>query len=296
MLTEVVPPGHHAVHVMLLILHRAKQRRVLQVHHLRYATAGGAEQFALRRGGAGDEVIGSAEVLAQQLRLRGQVHALTVRGEHAVLDVHAGVERLLAHLAQDDGLIGGLLCVTRHEHDPPGVECRVDVVVRAVHIERMLGEGAGTHLQHHGGELAGGMVVLLHRVHDALAAGEVHRAPPGDGEGRGSPLRGMLAFGFGGDLLLPPDVQFTGGERCLIDLPALGGRGDGVEDAAFGDARFHVLRDQLVAAAGDVEAGIPVLAVAGGRRGRGGNRGVGHGGGRRGRQGECLGHPKRAPG
>ena len=42
-LVEIISPGHHAVHVVFLVLHRAKQDRVFQVHHLRHAPALGAE-------------------------------------------------------------------------------------------------------------------------------------------------------------------------------------------------------------------------------------------------------------
>ena len=40
---EIIPPGHHTVHVVFLILHRAKQDRVFQIHHFRHAPALGAE-------------------------------------------------------------------------------------------------------------------------------------------------------------------------------------------------------------------------------------------------------------
>ncbi len=46
-LIEVVAPGDHAVHVMLLILDRAEQDGILEVHHFRHPAALGPEQFAL---------------------------------------------------------------------------------------------------------------------------------------------------------------------------------------------------------------------------------------------------------
>ena len=74
-------------------------------------------------------------------------------------------------------------------------------------------------------------------------------------------LRGVLALGLDGDLLLAPDVELTLGVGLLVDLAALGGRGDGVEDAALGDAGLDVLRDQLVAVAGDPDARVTRLGV-----------------------------------
>ena len=67
-LGEVVAPRNHAVHVVFLILHRAEEDGIGQVHHLGNAAAGGSKEGALRRGGAVDDVVGRAEILADQLR------------------------------------------------------------------------------------------------------------------------------------------------------------------------------------------------------------------------------------
>ncbi len=69
-----------------------------------------------------------------------------------------------------------------------------------MHIERLLGQRAGADLHHHGGELARCVVVLLHRVGDALPGGEVDRALAGHGEGRGTALGGVFAFALDRDL------------------------------------------------------------------------------------------------
>ena len=276
MLVEVIATGDHAVHVMFLILHRSEQHRIHQVDHLRDAAARRPEEFALCRRGARDLLVRRAQVLAQEFGFGGQIHALTVRGEHAVLNVHARIERQFAHFAQDDALIGRLLCVAGHEHDPPHVECGVNVVVTAMHVERVLGQRAGAHLQHHRRELARRVVVLLHRVDESLPRRKVDRASPRDRERRGPALRRVLTFGFGSDLLMAPDIELAGGVRRLIDLAALGGGGDGIKHPALGDARLDVLRDKLIPTAGDVDAGVLVFGVL--RRGSvGRDDGFGHG-------------------
>jgi hypothetical protein len=140
---------------VFLVLHRAEQDGVGEVHHLGNAAAGGSKQNALRLGGAVDDVVGRAEVLADQLRLVLVEGALQVRGEEAVHDVHAGGERELGHAAQDERLVGGLLRVLAEEHDPAGVERAIDVVVAAVDVEGVLGERARAHFEHHGRALAG---------------------------------------------------------------------------------------------------------------------------------------------
>jgi hypothetical protein len=146
-LGEVVAPRHDAVHVVFLILHGAEQDGIGEVHHLGNAAAGGSEENALRLGGAIDDVVGRAEVLADQAGFVLVEGALQVAGEEAVHDVHAGSEREFGDAAENEGLVGGLLRVFAEEHDPAGVERGVDVVVAAMHIEGVLGEGARAHFE-----------------------------------------------------------------------------------------------------------------------------------------------------
>ena len=55
-LDEVVAAGHHALHVVLLVLHRAQQDGIGEVDHLRHAPARRAEEFPLTLGRALDDV------------------------------------------------------------------------------------------------------------------------------------------------------------------------------------------------------------------------------------------------
>jgi hypothetical protein len=265
---EVVAAGDHAVHVVLLVLHGAEQQRILQVHHFRHPAAFRAEQFALGRCRAVDHFVRGAEVLAQQFRLGHEVGALRVRRQHAVLDVHARVERQLVDFAHDDRLIRGLLGVLAHHHRPAGVERGIKVVVAAMHVQRVLGQRARADFEHHRRELAGRVVVLLHRVHDALAGGEVDRALAAHGERRRAALRRVLALALDGDLRAAEDVQLTLRVGLLVNLAAFGRGGDRVENAAVGDAGFDVLGHQLVAVARHGDARVLRLGDgAGGRCG-----------------------------
>ena len=85
------------------------------------------------------------------------------------MHVHAGRQAELGHAPQDQRLVGGLLRVLAEDDDPAGVERAVDVVVPAVHVQRVLGQRARRHLQHHRRALAGRVVILLDAVDDALA-------------------------------------------------------------------------------------------------------------------------------
>ena len=69
-----------------------------------------------------------------------------------------------------------------------------------MHVERLLGQRAGADLHHHGGELARRVIILLHRIGDALPGGEVDRTLAGHGERRGTALGGVFAFALDRDL------------------------------------------------------------------------------------------------
>src|ERR1022692_145929 len=170
---------------------------------------------------------------------------------------------------QDDRLVGRLLGVLRDQHRPARVEGGVEVVVAAMDVQRVLCQRPGAYLEHHCRELSRRVVVLLHRIDDALPGGEIDRPPALHGIGRCAPLGGVLALRLDGHLLLPPHVQFTLGVGLLVDLAALGRGGDRVEYPAFGDPRLHMLGDQLVAVAGDADARVLRFLPGRGMRARG---------------------------
>ncbi len=255
-LGEVVAARHDALHVVFLVLHRAKQDRVGEVHHLGNAAARGSKEHALRFGGAVDDVFGGAEVFADQLGFVLIEGALKVAGEEAIHDVHARSEGELGDAAEDQGLVGGLLRVLAEEHDPAGVERAIDIVVAAVDVEGVLGERAGADLEHHGGALAGRVVVLLNAVDNALAGGEVDYALAAHGVGDGAALGRVLAFSLDGDGVVAKDVQVALSIGLLEELAAFGGRRNGIKNAGIGDAGLGVIRDELVAVGSDPNAGI----------------------------------------
>lgn len=159
-------------------------------------------------------------------------------------------------------LIGGLLGVAAHQHRPAGIHRSVKIVMPAVDVERVLGERPRADLHHHRGELARRVVILLHRVHDALTGGEVHRALAGDRYCGGSALRGVFAFALDGQLLIAPNIQHALREGLLINLATLGGGRDGIKHTTLGDAYLHPFGHQLVAVAGDGKARVLRLVTS----------------------------------
>ena len=255
-LGEVVAARDDAVHVVFLILDGAKEDGIGEVHHLGNAAAGGSEENALGFGRAVDDVFRCAEVFADQLRFVLVEGALKVAGEEAIHDVHARGERELGDAAEDEGLVGGLLGVLAEDHDPAGVERAVNVVVAAVDVEGVLGEGAGAHFQHHGGTLAGSVIVLLNAVDNTLARGEIDHALAADGVRDGATLSRVFAFGLDGDGVVAEYVQIALSIGLLEELAAFGGRRNGIENAGIGDAGLGVVRDELVSVGCNSNAGI----------------------------------------
>jgi hypothetical protein len=165
--------------------------------------------------------------------------------------------------AENDSLIGGLLGVTRHQHRPARVKRGIKIVVTAMDIQRVLRQRSGADFEDHGREFARRVVILLHRVNDSLAGSEVDRALASDRERRGAALRSVFAFAFDGDLRAAENVQFPLRVGPLVNLAAFGRWRDGIEDAAVGDARLDVLRDELVPVASDCDAGVFRLRAIG---------------------------------
>ena len=203
---EVVASRHDALHVMLLILHGAKEHGVRQVDHARHAAALRAKQNALAFGRTIDHVVRRAQVFAHQFGFMLIKGALQVRGEESVLHVHSGSQAEFRDAAQNERLVGGLLRVLAKENDPAGVERAIHVVMPAVNVQRVLGERAGADLQNHRRAFARRVVILLDAVDDSLSRREIDDPLPADRVRDGSALCGVLALGLDGYGVMPEDI------------------------------------------------------------------------------------------
>ncbi len=255
-LYEVVAPSGDAIHVVLLILDRSDEGRIGEIDGLGDAAALGAEELSLRLRWAVDDVVRRAEELPQQPGFVLEKSALQVGGQEAVLNVHPWGQGLFGDLAQNDGLVGGLLGVLGEEHDPSHVEGRVDVVVPAVDVEGVFGQGPGGDFKHHGAQLARGVVVLLDSVDDALSGGEIDGPFAGDGLSDGAALGCVLPLALDREGGSAENVELTLGPGVFVHLAHLGGGGDGVEDAGIGNPSFRVKSYELVAVGGDSDSWV----------------------------------------
>jgi hypothetical protein len=176
---------------------------------------------------------------------------LDVGGQEAVHDVHARCEAQLGHAAENQRLVGRLLSVLAEEHDPAGVERSINIVVAAMHVERVLGQRARAHLNHHGRPLARRVIVLLNAVDNALPGGKVHHALAAHRVGNRAALGRMLAFGLNRDRVVAKHIQVAFRIGLLEQLAALGRRRNRIEHAGVGDPRLGVVRDQLISVRGN---------------------------------------------
>ena len=110
-----------------------------------------------------------AEEFTQELRFGHQGLGQHVAGGEAVHGVGDRDQRQGAEPVGDRGEIRGFLRVAAEQDRVAGLEQRVDVVMARHHVERMLGDDAGRHLQHEAADLlADGDVMRFHPVQDAL--------------------------------------------------------------------------------------------------------------------------------
>ena len=127
------------------------------------------------------------------------------------------------------------------DDDPSRIERAVDVVVPAMHVQGVLGEGASGNFQHHGRALAWGVIVLLHAVDDSLARSVVDHSFAAHRVCDGPSLGCVLTFGLNGDGVVAKHVEFALGKGLLVQLTAFGRWRNGIKHTGIGNARFCVV-------------------------------------------------------
>ena len=120
-------------------------------------------------------------------------------GEEAILRADAGRESELGDAVRNDVEIADFLGALAEDLEEAGVIDAVVIVMARMNVERGLGHGAATHVEHIGEALADGGIERLMHVGDALARGEVGGAQTGHGKAGGDGRGGMFAFGFNED-------------------------------------------------------------------------------------------------
>jgi hypothetical protein len=127
----------------------------------------------------------------------------------------------------------------------------------------MLGKRARADFKDHRRELSRRVVILFHRVHNALAGSKIDGSASRNGVSSRATLRSMLAFAFDGDFLCAENIQFPLRERLLVNLSAFSRWSYWIEDATISDPGFNVLRDELVAVTSDSNSRILWNAASG---------------------------------
>ena len=233
------PLRRHALHVRVLVLHRAQQGRVIQVEHLRDSSPGLAEGQHLPRGRRLDDVRRVSEIFLDEIPL-GETHRLDhVAREEPVLRHEARIEAQLGDPVRDQRQVCGALYVLGEQLEEPGVVHGVVVVMTRVHVERVLGHGARRNVQHVREALAYCGVQRLVHIGDALAAREVGGPEPGHAHSGRDRRCGMLALRLEEQ---EPSAVHVGLARGIGGGPALahlGRRGDRVRSGALAGGDLH---------------------------------------------------------
>ena len=151
---EERPLRRHALHVRILVLDQTGHHRIVHVPQQRDAPTGFTVDDLLRRGGRVDDVIGSPEVLGDELPLRYQHRLDEVGGEETVLGNDPGRECQLSHPVGDDVQVCRSLSIFGEHLEEARIVDAVVVVVPGVHVEGGLGHGPCTDVQDVGQPLA----------------------------------------------------------------------------------------------------------------------------------------------
>jgi hypothetical protein len=210
-----------ALHVTVLVLHHPGHQGRLRVHEV--------AQF----------ILWLPHELLHQFRF-AQAHVFhRVRGQETVLDVEKRGHRVLGGAPGNEGQIARVLGVLAEEEAPPAVGHGHHVVMPAVDVQRVRGQGPGPDVKDAGQALAGdGVQHLLHQ-HQPLAGGEVGDAPSGQGKPFAGRRRTVFGFRLNEGQRIPPQVALAVGHRLLEAMPHGSGGGDRIGTGSLADVRLH---------------------------------------------------------
>jgi len=209
MIEEKRPLSRHALHVRVLVLDQTGHQRVVHVPQQRDAPAGFAVDDLLRRGRGVDDVIGSPQVLGDELTFRHQHRLDEVGGQETVLGNDPGSECKLGDPMGDDVQIRRSLSVLGEHLEEANIVDAVVVVMSRVHVEGGLGHGSCADIQDVSQPLAHRCIERLVHVGDTLAGREVRRTHARHGHACRHRRRGVLAFGLDEDQRTPGDVDVS---------------------------------------------------------------------------------------
>lgn len=127
------------------------------------------------------------------------------------------------------------LGVHREQNPPARVRHRHHVVVAAVDVEGLGGQGPGADVKNSGQALSRDRVQDLLHQDEPLAGGEVGDAPAREGKPFAGGRRGMFGLQLEEEERLAPEILLAVGLRHLVPGAHVGGRGDRVGAGALGD-------------------------------------------------------------
>ena len=216
-LVVIIALGDFALHVGVLILDDAGHDRVMRVEE--------AAKLHVR----------VAHELFHELEL-GQADIFDgVRREKAVLHVH---ERGLARLGgppRDEREIACLLRVAAKEDAPAAIRHAHHVIVAAMDVERMAGQGAGADVEDNRQAFSGNRIEHLLHEDEALAAGKVGHPPARQREAFAGACGRVFGFGLDECQQVAPEILLPIGNLGLVARAHRRAGSDGISAGALGD-------------------------------------------------------------
>ncbi len=267
MIEEIRTLCSHGLHVGILIGDHAGLHRIVHIPDRRHAAALGSVQHLLCRCRRVDDVVGIAQIFGDQFAFRHHHRLDQVRGQETVLADDGRCQRLFGGFARDHVEVGRFLRILRHHLDEAGVVGAVVVVMRAVHVQRSLGDGAAAEVQHVGQTLADGGIQRFVHESEALRGGEVHRAQTGHRQAGSNTGSGVFGFRLDEDQWMAAGVEMALGNLFRPVFAHLRGGSDRVGARAL--RRFALHHDHGgiavdgVARAGIFEFGVGTLGAGG---------------------------------
>ena len=174
---------------------------------------------------------------------------------------HGRGQRQFGGLARDHVEVGGFLRILGEHLDEAGIVGTVVVVMRTVHVQRSLGDGATAEVQHISQALADSGIQRFVHEGQALRRSEVHRAHAGHGHTCGNTRSSMFGFRLNENQRLACGIQVTFGHFFRPVFAHLRGRRDGISARTVRGFALHHDHGSI-AVDGIARTGVLVLGMA----------------------------------
>ena len=217
----VLPLGHLALHVTVLVLHDARHQGYPRIHQVPNLQRRVSDELLHEFGFVEHDVFDG------------------VRRQEAVLDVHEGRLGVFGGTPGDEGKVACLLCIPAEKDSPSAIRHTIDIVMAGVDVQGMRCDGPGADMKDNRKPFSSYCIEDFLHQNQSLPGREVRDAAAGDGETLAGGCRAVLGLGFDESQFRAPEVSLSVRNRDLVAAAHRCGRGDRVGTRPFRDLRFN---------------------------------------------------------